>query len=88
MEKPNCYDCKYRGGVPGSAHSSCQHPDIDPINPWVEILAIMRTPVATPASVKLNIIGTSHGIKNGWFCWPFNFDPIWLENCDGFKKKE
>ena len=32
------------------------------------------------AKVKGNI----HGIKNGWFSWPFNFDPIWLESCDGF----
>jgi len=29
--------------------------------------------------------GNSHGIKNGWFAWPFNFDPTWLEECDGFK---
>ena len=23
MENSNCYDCKYRGGVAGSTHSSC-----------------------------------------------------------------
>lgn len=23
MNKPNCYECKYRGEVPGSAHSEC-----------------------------------------------------------------
>ncbi len=21
--------------------------------------------------------GNSHGIKNGWFMFPFNFDPLW-----------
>jgi hypothetical protein len=26
-------------------------------------------------------------MRNGWFCWPFNFDPVWLEACDGFKAK-
>ena len=36
---------------------------------------------------KLNIKGSPHGIKNGWFYWPFNFDPIWLENCDGMELK-
>ena len=25
-ERPNCYDCKHRGEVPGSAHSRCKHP--------------------------------------------------------------
>ena len=31
--------------------------------------------------------GDPHGIKSGWFCWPFNFDPVWLVECDGFDKK-
>jgi hypothetical protein len=25
-----------------------------------------------------------HGVSNGWFMFPFNFDPIWAEGCDGF----
>lgn len=39
-------------------------------------------------SGKLNIKGNPHGIENGWFIWPVNFDPIWLESCDGFILKE
>ena len=31
--------------------------------------------------------GSNHGIKHGWFFWPFNFDPIWVEECDGFEYK-
>jgi len=30
------------------------------------------------------VAGVEHGIKNGWFCWPANFDPTWLVSCDGF----
>jgi len=30
--------------------------------------------------------GNPHGIKNGWFRWPLNFDPTWLTKCNGFKK--
>lgn len=26
-----------------------------------------------------------HGIKNGWAYWPYNFDPVWLLNCDRFE---
>ena len=33
---------------------------------------------------QAKVKGNPHGIKNGWFMWPFNFDPIWLELCDGF----
>jgi len=28
--------------------------------------------------------GNPHGIRNGWFMWPLNFDPVWLDSCDGF----
>lgn len=36
-----------------------------------------------PTKVK----GNEHGIKSGWFNYPFNFDPVWLEKCDGFEGK-
>lgn len=32
------------------------------------------------------VIGDEHGVKNGWFFHPFNFDPVWLRYCDGFEK--
>ena len=35
-----------------------------------------------------NVIGSSSGIRNGWFNWPYNFDPLWLRECDGFAAKE
>jgi hypothetical protein len=28
------------------------------------------------------------GIKNGWFNWPFYFDPISLEQCEGWEEVE
>lgn len=34
---------------------------------------------------QLHIKANKIGIQGGWFCWPFNFDPVWLENCNGFK---
>lgn len=63
MKKPNCYKCKYRGEIPGDAHSRC-------------------------GNIQAKVEGDSYGIKKGWFFWPLNFDPVWLENCDGFKKKD
>ncbi len=33
--------------------------------------------------------GDSHGIRNGWFAYPFLFDPIWATHkCKNFKKKD
>lgn len=34
------------------------------------------------------VSGNPHGIRSGWFLWPLNFDPVWLESCDGFSTTE
>jgi len=34
---------------------------------------------------KAHVVGNVHGKQSGWFIHPWNFDPIWLEKCDGFK---
>lgn len=36
------------------------------------------------ASRVAQVVGNQHGINNGWFYWPFNFDPVWLEACTDF----
>jgi hypothetical protein len=46
---------------------------------------------ATPVHVgsnPLGVRGDSYGISQGWFNWPWNFDPVWLNHCDGFEAKE
>lgn len=35
-----------------------------------------------------NVTGNSHGIQNGWFFYPLNFDPIWGSGCTNFEAKE
>jgi len=69
---PDCYACKFRTPVWHSAHSGCAHPETLSGNP----------------EKKLGIMAVYHGIKNGWFDWPVNFDPVWLENCTGFTDKD
>jgi len=34
------------------------------------------------------IKGNEMGIRKGWFNWPLNFDPTWLQDCDGFSDNE
>jgi hypothetical protein len=35
----------------------------------------------------LGIKGNTHGFECGWFNWPWNFDPVWLDVCNGWKNK-
>lgn len=93
-KKPSCYECAHRGTLPGNTHSKCLHPKIkdsaeDPLANVLGMLAsVGRTsPLPLPEKNPLNIKGSEHGIKKGWFNWPVNFDPVWLLNCDGFYPK-
>jgi len=87
-EKPNCYTCKYRGMIPGDAHSRCLHPaikcDDNPIAAMVE----MMQGKTQKAAQQLGIRGHEQGIRRGWFAWPANFDPVWLSACNGFTPME
>jgi hypothetical protein len=92
-EKPNCYDCMYREGVPGSAHSSCGHPEAEgektPLGNLMSIFAsVGRVGPIIGNGTKLGVTGDPTGVKNGWFNWPYNFDPVWLQSCGGFKKEK
>jgi hypothetical protein len=64
-----CYTCKYRGTIPGDCHSQCK----------LGISALFNGGNEMP-----NVEGDEHGIKSGWFMWPFNFDPVWLKSCDSY----
>ena len=86
--KPDCYQCKHRRDVPGSAHSRCEHPKVGKKNEVVELLSMLGGGHHPPLPMGLNVRGNPHGIKRGWFGWPFNFDPVWLEECDGFEEKQ
>ena len=92
--KPDCYKCEYRGGVAGSAHSSCNHPAYKEVmdDPMSNMMAIFASvgrvnPIQTNTT-GINVKGNQHGIRRGWFNHPFNFDPTWLESCDGFKNNK
>lgn len=91
MSGPDCYKCKHRGEVPGSAHSRCRHPafsgDDDPL---IEMMAIFssvgRVPPMQAQREGIEVVGSEQGIRGGWFNHPWNFDPIWLLKCTGFTR--
>ena len=92
--KFDCYTCKHRGSVPGSAHSRCNHPSLKSLEdkPLLAVMAtfasVGRVPPIAVTSKELNIKGDPHGIRKGWFNFPWNFDPVWLLNCDGYEARE
>jgi len=93
-KKPDCYKCVYRGNLPGDVHSCCKHPANAEIlnDPLARVLGIMAgVGRVAPINVEakgIKVVGSPLGIKRGWFNFPTNFDPTWLESCDGFKKVE
>ena len=87
----DCYKCKFRGSVPGSAHSSCnvirQASDIEKARELELLIAggqVSLTDQDDNPIVKLN----PHGVKSGWAMWPLDFDPTWVDSCGFFKEKE
>ncbi len=78
-KKFDCRKCKHRGTIPGDCHSRCMYPGT--ASGMFDFFSFENQKIAK----KLNIKGNPHGVKCGWFMWPVNFDPTWLENCDGFE---
>lgn len=78
----NCYQCIYRGNVPGDAHSCCRYPgaDTDIFHFFSDENSKLRQ--------KLGIKIDRHGFMSGWAFWPVNFDPVWIDNCGGYREKE
>lgn len=91
MIKPDCYKCKWRRNLVGDAHSKCEHPKNLAVlkNPVLEVMSILASVgrVTPTPCMEIYVRGNPQGIKKGWFNYPFNFDPIWLEECEGFEEK-
>lgn len=80
--KANCYECKYRRGLAGDCHSSCEHPFATGAGMLFMMLFANGHPEGK--TKQFHIRGNTRGVRSGWFMWPLNFDPAWLEICSGF----
>jgi hypothetical protein len=91
--KKKCSECIHEATIPGNCHSKCVHPELKDIwdHPLSELISISGKNFGIPFMLDItagfNIRYNSYGFNNGWFQWPFNFDPVWLENCDKFEEK-
>ena len=39
-------------------------------------------------SKNSNVTADPLGDEQDWFDWPYNFDPVWLRECDGYQQQE
>ena len=87
--KNTCYECKWRRDVVGSTHSQCRHPVLEPAfaDPLVELIAITGAPFyLSKIAAAFGFYGHPHGVVNGWFAWPWNYDPTWVRGeCGAFE---
>jgi hypothetical protein len=104
MARPKCYTCQYRGTIPGDCHSRCRHPLVEAAlgdgDKLVELIGLLASAHRGDMGLSdsgtalgrvrkaMGVKGNPHGIAEGWFQWPINFDPTWLESCNGRKEKE
>jgi len=86
-------ECKHQRDITYDCHISCEHPKIQEILPIPNTFKVLASlgnrmtfPIPDEVSKALGVVGTEAGIREGWFNWPFNFDPLWLESCNGFEE--
>lgn len=91
--RPDCYQCRHRRRSQLGAHSSCAHPESgldqsDGLGGMMSVAKMLVGAVSPNGIIELGITCRAHGLRNGWFCWPADFDPVWLLTCKGFEPKE
>jgi len=84
----DCWKCKWSREIPGDTHLRCVHPKtgIDEDDALGQLLSLLGNRTASMMNTGLKVKINPHGLKNGWANHPFNFDPIWIEECEGFEE--
>jgi hypothetical protein len=82
-------------------HLKCNHPGAHDLISRGKDLRDFLSDLTTHSTINNNLLWTYIKIEvdddvieiyepmvNGWFTWPFNFDPRWLDSCSGFEGVE
>lgn len=81
----NCSTCEYKRNVPGDSHISCEYPFLDKKNASLISMMSVTNPQAFNQTLHqlFGFQASMHGVQSGWFMFPSNFDPNWMEgNCN------
>ncbi|MHA1333266.1 MAG: hypothetical protein ACTSPL_04225 [Candidatus Odinarchaeia archaeon] len=90
----DCWKCKWHRRIAGDVHIKCAHPEAEKLKAatinevLLRVFAGWEIVPLIPKDFALKIKLDPIGIKRGWANWPWNFDPIWVEECSGFEEKE
>ena len=73
----DCYKCKHRQRIPGSAHSAC---GLLQGREAIEVAMKMASGIIIQIQKEgVDLIEFDPvGIKGGWCLWPVDFDPTWV----------
>ena len=71
----NCHECQHSRGIPGDCHLDCRE----------GLRQCFTREANEPVTIKVSL--NEHGVRNGWAHWPFNFDPIWVQECNSFQAR-
>lgn len=79
--KKNCYNCKFKCNIAGDTHISCNYPKLDQTQKFNISSLLLITPEQGIQLLKDNFgfSVSTHPIVSGWFNFPINFDPNWIE---------
>lgn len=83
-KKHNCYTCRFRGEITGSAHSCCFLLERAHGSRGAGLGVFAAARGITPEKITLH----PHGVTNGWAIWPINFDPVWVEECGYYEEQK
>lgn len=75
----NCHSCQFKKSIPGNAHISCGHPEIN--HRGINLLIFGQVLVGNGNILKdhLGFTFNPRGVQSGWCNFPMEYDPIWLE---------
>lgn len=81
MSNTHCGNCKYKNNIPGDSHISCRYPLLAREDAIKISMMAFTNPSSYNQILKENFgfTGSLHGIQSGWFMFPDNFDPTWIE---------
>jgi len=74
-----CMKCRFREQLQHTHHSACSFPGS---------LKLEAAILFMSGNIGGAVVANQHGVDNGWFNWPMNFDPVWLEKCSFYEEKE
>lgn len=79
----DCYTCKHKDNVVGSAHVCCRNPKMSAQTVSIVLFALLAGQTEfIPFSFE------RHGVVNGWCNFPLEFDPVWVKRCDWREENE